>query len=103
MDTKTDSAEAERIAAFRRRMAQPIEIVIEDAVAYWLEDGNGRKLGTESSRTVEPLAATLRAIEDGVRPEDLVVWARLTDGTRYEVGSGALLVGMARRSAHIPR
>lgn len=102
MSTKTGSADAARIDSFRRRMARPIEVVIEDAQAYWLEDRRGRVLAEESTRTVEPFTAALRAIAAGVDPDDLMVCARLADGTRYEVATGVLLAGMARRSAGVP-
>lgn len=102
MNTKATLAEDARIAAFRHRMTRPTEIVIEDAVAYWVEDRAGHVIGAESERTVQPFALVLEAIEGGIDPCGLVVYARLADGTRYEVGSGELLAGMARRSAGVP-
>ena len=102
MSTSTRSADSAQVEAFRRRFTRPIEIVIDDAEAYWLGDLEGRVLSAESDRTVRPFAAALEHIEAGTDPSNLVVWARLTDGSRYEVGSGVLLVGMARRSAGIP-
>ncbi len=102
MSTKTDAAEAARIEAFRQRMSRPIEIVIEDAVAYWLGDPSGRMLGGESSGTARPFAMALEMIDSGADPDDLVVYARLKDGSRSEVGSGVLQAGMARRAGGIP-
>jgi hypothetical protein len=102
MSTRTDAAEAARVAAFKQRMSRPIEIVIEDAVAYWLADRGGQMLGQKSDRTVAPFAMALEMIDSGVDPDELVVYARLKDGSRYEVGSGVHLAGMARRSAGIP-
>ncbi len=102
MSTRTQNVDAERVELFRRRFTRPIEIVIDDAEAYWLGDREGHVLSAESDRTVRPFAAALEHVEAGIDPSDLVVWARLTDGSRYEVGSGVPLVGMARRSAGIP-
>lgn len=102
MSTRTRSAESARLEEFRRRFWRPTEIIIDDAEAYWLEDRDGRALTAESDRTVAPFAAVLEYLEAGSDPSTLVVWARLVDGSRYEVASGVLLAGMAHRAAGIP-
>jgi hypothetical protein len=91
-----DDPEAER---FRSALQGPIEIVIEDATAYWAEDGNVR-LGPESSASVEPLSTIARAVARGTDPARLALWARLRDGRAHQVGTG---IGIARAAARATR
>jgi hypothetical protein len=87
----------------RRKLNGAIEVVIDDAVSYWLADASGRQLGPESARTIDPMARALGLERSGSEPEALVLWALLDTGERYEVASGAILIDMAEAAAGIPR
>ena len=53
------TALAGRSRKSRRSSSRPLEVVIEDAVAYWLEDDRGQRLCPDSDRTIEPFAKAL--------------------------------------------
>lgn len=102
MHTKTPKVESARVQALRTLLAGPLEIRIDRAEAYWLEDRTGAVLGAESDRTLAPCAQVLLLINAGRDPDDLALWARLRGGERYEVSSGIFLVDMAEGAAGIP-
>jgi hypothetical protein len=82
--------------------AGPLEITIDQAVAYWVADRKGEPLGPESDRSLEPCALVLRLVGAGADPDELVLTARLDDGQVTDVGSGLNLVDLAEAAAGIP-
>lgn len=100
----TRAAADRRGAAERLReiLSHPLELVIDGAVAYWLEDDAGHRLSQESSRTIESFACALELHQMGRDPESMLLCARLEDGERYEVGGGPYLIDMAEAAAGIP-
>ncbi|CAN5738988.1 hypothetical protein BH23CHL8_BH23CHL8_12690 [soil metagenome] len=60
----TRAAADRRGAAERLReiLSHPLELVIDGAIAYWLEDDAGHRLSPESSRTIEPFSCPVGAI-----------------------------------------
>lgn len=86
----------------RRILARPMELVIDGAVAYWLEDASGRRLGPESGRSLQPLSRALGLTRAGRDPDTLLLCARLESGERYEIGGGQSLVGAAEAAAGVP-
>jgi hypothetical protein len=103
MDTKATPRTRYTIEDVRRLLSGPLEPVIDDAEAYWLEDGSGQRLTPESTRTLAPLARALDLANSGTDPDDLCLCARLVSGERYEIGGGVNLIGMAEGAAGIPR
>lgn len=81
---------------------RPREIIIDGAVAYWLEDADGTCLGPESNRTLAPFAQALELVDSGTPSDGLAVWARLSDGTRFLVAADLLLVDAAEAAAGLP-
>ncbi len=102
MNTRTASSESARVAAFRRRLANLREVVIDDTVAYWLGDMQGKPLGPEADRTLAPLAQGLEMIRAGTDPATLAVWARLEDDGLYLVADDPYLTIFAEAAAGIP-
>lgn len=84
-------------------LAGPLEMVIEDAVAYWLEDDEGHRLGPECDRSIGPLFLALDLARSGHDPDGLLLRVPLDTGERYEVGGGLNLIGIAEHAAGIPR
>ncbi|MFV2063937.1 MAG: hypothetical protein ACC726_10560 [Chloroflexota bacterium] len=101
--TKTQGHRRWSAEDVKRKLNGPIEVVIDDAVSYWLADASGRRLGPESTRTIHPMAQALRLERSGSDPEAMVLWAIFETGELYEVASGAILIDMAEASAGIPR
>jgi hypothetical protein len=87
----------------RRMLAGPLEMVIEDAVAYWLEDDAGLRLGPESDRSLGPLSLALDLARSGHDPDRLLLCVRLDTRERYEIGGGLNLIDIAEHAAGIPR
>jgi len=84
-------------------LARPLELVLDDAVAYWLEDGAGRRLGPESDRSLAPLFLALELGRSGRDPDKMMLCARLETGERFELGGGPSLIGVAEAAAGLPR
>jgi hypothetical protein len=80
----------------------PLELVIDDAVAYWLEDDSGNRLGEESIRTKAAFARALELHGSGRDPDTMLLVARLQTGERYELCGGVILIDLAEASAGIP-
>jgi hypothetical protein len=59
MTTKERADAAALIERYRQIVSRPLELVLDDAVAYWLEDGAGHRLGPESDRSLAPLFLAL--------------------------------------------
>jgi len=103
MRMKAKSPRRWSVEDVKRKLNGPIEVVIDDAVNYWLADLSGRRLSPESTRTIHPMAQALRLERSGSDPEAMVLWAVFETGEQYEVASGAILIDMAEASAGIPR
>ena len=103
MRTKTGLDSRPTVEDVRRMLAGPLELVIEDAVAYWLEDDEGHHLGPESDRSLGPLFLALELARSGHDPDRLLLCVRLDTGERYEVGGGLNLIDIAEHAAGIPR
>lgn len=86
----------------RRILQGPLELVIEGAEAYWLEDATGRRLGPESDRSLTPLALALDLLRKDRPSESLRLVARLANGQRFEICSGLSLIDIAEHAAGIP-
>ena len=102
MSTRTARPESAKVAAFRRKLANTREVVIDGATAYWLGDMRGTPLGPESDRTLAPLAQGLAMIGAGADPATLAVWARLEDGELYLVADDPYLIDFAEAAAGLP-
>lgn len=102
MSTKTVPGSHATIERYRQIVSGSLELVIDDAVAYWLEDDSGKRLSPEAIRTIEPLARVLQLVESGTNPDALLLCARLDTGERYEIGSGLSLIDIAEAAAGIP-
>ena len=102
MRTKTASDSQATIERFRRVARGPLRLVITDAVSYWLEDDDGKRLSAEATTSIEPLAQALELTRSGSDPDRLLLCARLETGERYEVGSGPNLIDAAEAAAGIP-
>jgi hypothetical protein len=101
MRTKTPPRASRTIEEVHRILDGPLELVIDDAVAYWLEDDEGQCLSQEASRTLVPFARALELHRTGMDPERMLLCARLETGQRYEVGGGSPLIDMAEAAAGI--
>ena len=99
MHTRIDDRRHWTVEEVRAKLSSPVEIVIDGAVAYWLEDDGGRRLSPDSTRTIVPFARALEVHRMGTDPDTMRLWARLDDGRRYEVGRGIILIGMAEAAA----
>src|SRR5688500_2474441 len=86
----------------KRILSGPLELVIDDAVAYWLEDDEGHPLSDESTRTKAPFARALELHRAGRDPDTMRLVARLETGERYELEGGVVLIDLAEASAGIP-
>lgn len=94
MHTKTTHA-VPTIDDLQRVLSGPLELRIDGAVAYWIGRPDGSPLGPESDRTLDPSTLVIHLVVGCADPDDLVLWARLGNGDRYRVGSGADLVDLA--------
>ena len=101
MPTRTPLRPRRTIEDVHRLLDGPLELVIDDAVAYWLEDDTGRCLSPETPRTIEPFAKALELHRLGTDPGQMLLCARLKSGERYEVGGGPILIEMAQAAAGI--
>jgi hypothetical protein len=86
-----------------RILDRPSELVLDDAVAYWLEEASGRHLGPEAERSLRPMFLALKMARAGRDPDGLVLCARLEDGERFEIGRGPGLISVAEVAAGLPR
>ncbi|MFV2063938.1 MAG: hypothetical protein ACC726_10565 [Chloroflexota bacterium] len=102
MTTKERTDSAALIERYRQIVSRPLELVLDDAVAYWLEDDAGHRLGPESHRSLAPLFLALELTQAGRDPDDLLLCARLDTGERFELGGGPSLIGAAEAAAGIP-
>jgi hypothetical protein len=103
MTTKERTDPATLIERYRQILARPLELVLDDAVAYWLEDDTGHRLGPESDRSLAPLFLVLELAESGRDPDVLLLCARLETGERFELGGGPSLINVAVAAAGLPR
>jgi hypothetical protein len=103
MTTKERTDPATLIERYRRIVSRPLELVLDDAVAYWLEDDAGHRLGPESDRSLAPLFLALELAEWGRDPDKMMLCARLETGERFEIGGGPSLTGVAEAAAGRPR
>jgi len=102
MRTKTGPDARPTIDEVNRILDSPLRLVITDADAYWIEDGDGRRLSDESASSTGSLARVLALVGEGMDPSEILLCARLRSGERYEVGSGPNLVGVAEAAAGLP-
>jgi len=102
MRTKTLPKAKRTIEEVHRILDGPLELVIDDAVAYWLEDDEGQRLSPEASRTLGPFARALELHRTGMDPDHMLLCARLETAERYEVGGGPPLIDMAEAAAGVP-
>jgi hypothetical protein len=102
MNTRTDDRRHWTVEEIRLILSRPLEVIIDDAVAYWLEDDRGQRLCPDSDRTIAPLAKALELHRAGMDPGRMLLWALLDTGERYEVGGGIILLDMAESAAGIP-
>jgi hypothetical protein len=103
MNAKERTDPAALIERYRQIVSRPLELVLDDAVAYWLEDDTGRRLGPESHRSLAPLFLALELAQSGRDPDKMMLCARLETGERFELGGGPSLVGVAEAAAGLPR
>ena len=102
MPTKTAGRKPKyTVEVFKRILQGPLELVIDGAEAYWLEDGAGQEVPPASDRTLAPLYLALGLILQGRDPDGLTLYARLQDGERYRITSGISLVSIAEHAAGI--
>jgi hypothetical protein len=102
MSTRTTRSPRLTVEEVHRILDGPLELVIDDAVSYWLEDDAGDRLSEEATTTKGPFARALELHELGRDPDRMVLVARLDTGERYEVGGGLPLIDMAEAAAGIP-
>jgi len=102
MTTKEHTDSAALTERYRRIVSRPLELVCDDAVAYWLEDDAGHRLGPESDRSLAPLFSALELAQSGREPDKMMLCARLETGERFELGGGPSLIGAAEAAAGIP-
>ena len=102
MNTKAAPRARRSIEDVKRILARPLELVLDDAVAYWLEDGKGHRLGPESDRSLAPLFLVLELAKSGRDPDDMMLCSRLETGERFELGGGPNLIDAAEAAAGIP-
>jgi len=103
MPTKTGARHHWTVEDVKHKLDRPLEVVIDGAVSYWLEDRTGEQLGPDSERTIDPMARALELQGSGFDPETLTLYALLRTGERYEVASGSILIDMAEAAAGIAR
>ena len=103
MRTKATPDTRTTVEHVRRMLQGRLELIVEGAVAYWLEDDAGRRLGPESKRSLAPLFLALGMAREGRDPDTLSMCARLGNGERFEIGGGINLVDIAEHAAGIPR
>ncbi len=101
MSTRTDDRRHWTAEEIKEILSRPLEVVIEDAVAYWLEDDRGQRLCPDSDRTIEPFAKALELHRAGMDADRMLLWALLESGERYEVADGVILLDMAESAAGI--
>jgi len=102
MRTKPVDSHHFTVEDVHRIRSRPLEMVLDDAVAYWLEDVSGHQLSPEASRSLGPLFRALDLAAAGHDPDDMILCARLDTGERFELGGGLSLVGVAEAAAGIP-
>lgn len=102
MHTRAADRRRWTVEDIRERLRGPIEVVIDGALVYWLEDDRGQPLCPDSDRTIEPFAKVLELHRAGMHPDRMLVWALLDTGERYEVGSGIILIDMAESAGGVP-
>jgi hypothetical protein len=103
MHTKTVGRKPRTSVEDLKRILQgPLELVIDDATSYWLEDVSGARLSEESTRTKAPFARALGLYRGGRDPDTMRLVARLVTGERYELEGGPILIDLAEASAGIP-
>jgi hypothetical protein len=68
MRTKPARSEEERIRAFNELLSQSSIVEIDDAIAYWLEGEDGRRICDESPTSEAPLLAVLAEVHRGGGP-----------------------------------
>jgi len=103
MNTKGRTDPAALIERYRQIVSRPLELVLDDAVAYWLEDGAGHRLGPESDRSLAPLFLALELAQSGRDPDKMMLCARLETGERFELGGGPNLIAVAEAAARVPQ
>ena len=103
MRTKATPDTRTTVEHVRHMLQGPLELIVEGAVAYWLEDHAGQCLGPESDRSLAPLFLALGLAREGRDPDTLLMCARLGNGERFEIGSGVNLIDIAEHAAGIPR
>ena len=101
LNTRIDDRRHWTVEEIKEVLSGPLEVVIEDAVAYWLEDDQGRRLSPDSDRTIKPFLRVLELHRSGTDPDRMLLWALLESGDRYEVSSGVILLDMAESAAGI--
>jgi hypothetical protein len=102
MHTRTADRRRWTVEDIREWLRGPIEVVIDGALAYWLEDDQGERLSPDSTRTIAPFGKALELHRLGADPDTIMLWARLDTGERYEVGGGVILIDMAESAVGIP-
>lgn len=102
MHTRTDDRRHWTVEEIRAKLSGPLEIAIDGAVAYWLEDDQGERLCPDSTRTIVPFGRALELHRAGFDPDSMLLWALLDTGERYEVGSGIILIDMAESATGVP-
>jgi len=73
MRTKTDERRRRTVEEVRELLRRPHRLVIEDAVAYWLEDEQGRRLCPDSDSTIAPCAKVLELYRAGMDPDRMLL------------------------------
>lgn len=103
-DVRTRTGDRRRLTVdeVQQILGGPLELVIDDAFAYWLEDDQGKRLCPDSTRTIAPIAKALELHRAGMDADRVLLWALLDTGERYEVGGGIILIDVAESAAGIP-
>ena len=102
MPTKPARSDEERIRAFHEKLDRPSIVSIVGATRYWLERGDGRRLGAESATSEAPLLAALAEIRRGVDPIELNLVCNAPDHGRYVITTGEGLLWIAESAAGLP-
>jgi hypothetical protein len=100
--TSADPASDTKVDQLRRALAEPKELVLDGAEAYWLQDPDGERVGPKSERSLAPMFLALGLVREGCDPDSLILWARLHGGELFEIGGGPSLVAIAAHTAGIP-
>jgi len=103
MPTKTAGRKPRHTAEELKRILQgPLELVIDDATSYSLEDHVGGAIPPASGRTLAPLFLGLGLTVQGRDPDELTLYARLVNGEKFRICSGISLIDIAEHAAGIP-